>query len=344
MRPVQALYYVGGAIAAFSIGFLAERFGRKWAIAVVSTCTSKILLAFPLRGRITYLEGASLPSSHSSRVQYSQAQPTFLFSSSSGSSAAQAATCYPLRYQFGWQRSCLPGIEEHLSICMVHRIFLDTCLLRKISDQCLSLSCADYEQMGWVWLLLHNLFYKECVEGPVRYVTGLLTYYASSMNYVYMPPPCEQADKLIALQCLPPIVLLSMIYWLPESPRWLLMNDRYEDARKILLKLHNPEEAAQELLEIDAQMRIDKTLDTSYWNMLRKPSYRKRLLLTMCTTGFNQFSGILVITSMAPPQSAETSQIGYTNIGCVRLRPNHIQKSWLRHINPASLPMCMADT
>jgi len=30
------MYYVGGAVAAFSIGFLAERYGRKWAIAVVS--------------------------------------------------------------------------------------------------------------------------------------------------------------------------------------------------------------------------------------------------------------------------------------------------------------------
>lgn len=30
------MYYVGGTIAAFSIGFLAERYGRKWAIAAVS--------------------------------------------------------------------------------------------------------------------------------------------------------------------------------------------------------------------------------------------------------------------------------------------------------------------
>lgn len=33
---MQAMYYVGGTIAAFSIGFLAERYGRKWAIAAVS--------------------------------------------------------------------------------------------------------------------------------------------------------------------------------------------------------------------------------------------------------------------------------------------------------------------
>lgn len=75
------------------------------------------------------------------------------------------------------------------------------------------------------------------------------------------------------------------------------MKDRHDEARKILHRLHSPEEADVEYVQIDAQMRIDKTLDTSYLNMIMKPSYRKRLWLTLACTGFNQFSGILVITS-----------------------------------------------
>lgn len=101
----------------------------------------------------------------------------------------------------------------------------------------------------------------------------------------------------LAVQCLAPLFLLAGIYWLPESPRWLLMKDRHEEAREILHRLHEPHEAHKEFVQIDAQMRIDKTLDTSYWIMIKRPSYRKRLLLSLACTGFNQFSGILVITS-----------------------------------------------
>lgn len=75
------------------------------------------------------------------------------------------------------------------------------------------------------------------------------------------------------------------------------MKDRHEEARAILHRLHEPHEADKEFVQIEAQMRIDKTLDTSYWVMIKRPSYRKRLLLSLACTGFNQFSGILVITS-----------------------------------------------
>lgn len=89
-----------------------------------------------------------------------------------------------------------------------------------------------------------------------------------------------------------------MTFVLPESPRWLLMNDRYEQARTTLLKIHNPEEAAVELAQINAQMQIDRHLPNSYWVMFKKPSYRKRSLLAIGTSGSIQFSGILVINSM----------------------------------------------
>jgi hypothetical protein len=89
----------------------------------------------------------------------------------------------------------------------------------------------------------------------------------------------QNSAHTAALQCLPPLVLLLGIYWLPESPRWLLMKDRHDEARRVLDRLHPPSEAAVEFVQIDAQMRIDKTLPTSYKDMVMKPSYRKRLYL-----------------------------------------------------------------
>jgi len=120
-----------------------------------------------------------------------------------------------------------------------------------------------------------------------------------------------------AIQCLPPLLLLLGIYWLPESPRWLLLQDRHDQARHVLNKLHPPTEAAAEYFQIEAQMRIDRALPNSYRDMIMKPSYRKRLWLSIGCMGFTQFSvstlshvdrtssfltlqGILVITNYGP--------------------------------------------
>ncbi|KAG0650555.1 High-affinity glucose transporter [Hyphodiscus hymeniophilus] len=107
----------------------------------------------------------------------------------------------------------------------------------------------------------------------------------------------NEVDRKAAFQCLPPIIILSIIYWLPESPRWLLMNDRYEEARQILLRSHSEEEAVVELAQIQAQMQIDRTLDRSYLHMFKKPSYRKRSLLAIFTCCMANCSGILVVNT-----------------------------------------------
>jgi len=79
-----------------------------------------------------------------------------------------------------------------------------------------------------------------------------------------------------------------------------MLNGRHEEARQNLLKLHTPEEAEIEIVQIQAQMDIDKTLNSSWWTIATKPSYRKRALLAIGTTAGIQFSGILVINNYGP--------------------------------------------
>ena len=80
---------------------------------------------------------------------------------------------------------------------------------------------------------------------------------------------------------------------MPESPRYLLIHDKHEEASRNLHRLHTREEAEIELQQISAQMQIDRTLPSSYWAMIKKPSYRKRTLLCLGVTCGIQFSGIL---------------------------------------------------
>jgi hypothetical protein len=131
-----------------------------------------------------------------------------------------------------------------------------------------------------------------------------------------------------AIQCLPALLTVIMAFVLPESPRWLLMRDRYDEAKKVLLRMHSEDEALIELAQINAQMQLDRALPNSYWIMFKKPSYRKRSLLAMGTTAAIQFSGILVINSTAPSCALFASH--RLSLIFARLRTNTLCYAWIR--------------
>lgn len=94
--------------------------------------------------------------------------------------------------------------------------------------------------------------------------------------------------------------MLGLLPVLPETPRWLVMRDRIDEAKKVLNKIYTPEEAHLELERICKQHDVDRTLPSSYMSMVTRKSYRKSTLLALGTTCGIQFSGILVINNYQP--------------------------------------------
>lgn len=144
-----------------------------------------------------------------------------------------------------------------------------------------------YVIQAWFVLLEYLLGYRAdtCRVGFGFY------FWTSGGSKTWRPP--------LALQCVWPAMLLVALPWLPESPRWLCMQSRSEEARQILIKLHSnrndPDHtmAEAEFYQVNKQIAIDRTLGSSWKDMFSKPSYRKRAFLAIGTTGIIQCSGVL---------------------------------------------------
>lgn len=105
----------------------------------------------------------------------------------------------------------------------------------------------------------------------------------------------------LAFQCLPAIIVLVGIYFLPFSPRWLLEKERDDEAYEVIKRLHgnighDDTFFRAEFSQMREQIRFEKSVTNIGWGeVFRTPSNRKRLLLAVLVQVFTQLSGINVV-------------------------------------------------
>ncbi|KAK7955611.1 general substrate transporter [Apiospora aurea] len=108
----------------------------------------------------------------------------------------------------------------------------------------------------------------------------------------------------LAFQNIPGLVLISGIFFLQESPRWLLEKDRADDARRSLQRLRRGLD--QHLIDLEFReirdvIVADRELGNVTWkSIVTKPTWRKRLLLGCGVQAFGPLSGINVINYYGP--------------------------------------------
>ncbi|KAJ9616676.1 hypothetical protein H2200_000395 [Cladophialophora chaetospira] len=118
----------------------------------------------------------------------------------------------------------------------------------------------------------------------------------------------------LAVQGLPSIIILACVWFIPETPRWLLAHDRLEEAKAILVKYHgdgNPNSIVvrvelEEMLEVIRQDGSDKR----FWDfreLFNSPAARYRTFLVTCIAWFGQLD--LPPTSYYFPLMAKTAGI-----------------------------------
>lgn len=87
---------------------------------------------------------------------------------------------------------------------------------------------------------------------------------------------------------IPAVLFCILIFFVPESPRWLLQNGKAEQARIVLFSIHGAREGALEMAGMDTGK---PQVQGSFKTLLSGP-VKKVLILVMVLTALAQFSGI----------------------------------------------------
>ena len=100
-----------------------------------------------------------------------------------------------------------------------------------------------------------------------------------------------------------PGILTIGLFFIPESPRWYLLKDKTENARKSLTWLRpNPETIGDELAGMVATIQHEREMaeNAALLDMIRKPIDRRRTLLTIGVVVVQAGSGSFYLISTSP--------------------------------------------
>ncbi|KAL1195937.1 putative polyol transporter 3 [Cardamine amara subsp. amara] len=134
---------------------------------------------------------------------------------------------------------------------------------------------------------------------------GILLGYVS--NYCFGKLALKLGWRLmLGIAALPSLILAFGITKMPESPRWLVMQGRLEEAKKIMVLVSNTEEEAEERFrDILTAAEIDekKNHGTSVWRELLikpRPAVRLILIAAMGIHFFEHATGIEAVVLYSP--------------------------------------------
>lgn len=99
------------------------------------------------------------------------------------------------------------------------------------------------------------------------------------------------------VQAAPSLIQLTFVWFVPESPRWMVAHGQVERAHQTLAKVHangnmNDEVVLLEIQEIKDTLKLEQEFEGNGWMELFRTKGNRRRLLILLTVGlFSQWSG-----------------------------------------------------
>ena len=103
---------------------------------------------------------------------------------------------------------------------------------------------------------------------------------------------------MLGMETLPAILFFIIIFFIPESPRWLIVRGKELKAVNILEKIYNS------ITEAKSQLKETKSVLTSEtrseWSLLMKPGIFKAVIIGVCIAILGQFMGVNAVLYYGP--------------------------------------------
>lgn len=125
-------------------------------------------------------------------------------------------------------------------------------------------------------------------------VTGILIAFLS--NYLIYGIGEEAWRWMLGVQAIPSLIYFIMVFFVPESPRWLMKNNRKQEAEQVLYSIGEPDvKLATKKIEDSLQSEVGVKKESLF-----NGQYNKPILFVVVLAMFNQLSGINAIMYYAP--------------------------------------------
>ncbi|HET7116388.1 MAG TPA: sugar porter family MFS transporter [Hanamia sp.] len=133
-------------------------------------------------------------------------------------------------------------------------------------------------------------------------VTGILlafisNYFIANANYSFLTNE-NHWRYMLAAAVIPSLLFFILILMVPESPRWLILKNRFDQARKIFKNIYEEKIADVEVETIKADIRTD-TRKIKFAEIFSS-KYKKVVIIGIVFASIAQLTGINIVFYYAP--------------------------------------------
>ncbi len=103
---------------------------------------------------------------------------------------------------------------------------------------------------------------------------------------------------MLGMETLPAIMFFIIIFFIPESPRWLILKGREEKATNILERIYTSSKEA--LFQLTETKSVLSSESKSEWKLLLQSGIRKAVIIGVCIAVLGQFMGVNAVLYYGP--------------------------------------------
>ena len=103
---------------------------------------------------------------------------------------------------------------------------------------------------------------------------------------------------MLGMEILPALLFFIIIFFIPESPRWLILKGREEKAINGLERIYTSSKDA--LFQLAETKSVLSSESKSEWKLLLQPGIRKAVIIGVCIAMLGQFMGVNAVLYYGP--------------------------------------------